>query len=63
MCIDIYGKYAWVVILKDNKGISIHCVKNAQIQSFSGPYYPAFRLNLDGYGVSLLKKQFPCSGY
>ena len=23
MCIDIYSKYAWVISLKDNKGIAI----------------------------------------
>ena len=28
-----------------------HCVKNVRIRSFSGPYFPAFVLNTDRYGV------------
>ena len=30
-----------------------HCVKSVRIWSFSGPYFPVFRLNKDRYGVSL----------
>ena len=30
-----------------------HCVKNVRIRSFSGPYFPAFRLNMGRYSVSL----------
>ena len=26
-----------------------HCVKSAQIRSFSGPYFPLFRLNMEIY--------------
>ena len=29
----------------------LHCVKNVCIQSYSGPYFPAFGLNMDRYGV------------
>ena len=25
----------------------LHCVKHARIRSYSGPYFPAFRLNTD----------------
>ena len=31
-----------------------HCVKNVDIRSYSGPYFPAFGLNMERYGVSLL---------
>ena len=30
-----------------------HCVKSVHSQSFSGPYFPVFRLNTERYGVSL----------
>ena len=30
-----------------------HCVKSGRIGSFSGPYFPAFGLNTERYGVSL----------
>ena len=30
-----------------------YCVKNVHIQKFSGPYFPAFGLNTEGYRVSL----------
>ena len=30
-----------------------HCVKSVRIRSFSGQYFPAFRLNTEGYGVPL----------
>ena len=33
--------------------IVFHCVKSVQIQSFSGPYIPAFGLNAEIYGVNL----------
>ena len=31
----------------------VHCVKGVRIRRFSGPYFPAFGLNTDRYGVSL----------
>ena len=31
-----------------------HCVKNVRIWSYSGPYFPAFGLNTERYGVFLL---------
>ena len=30
-----------------------HCVKSVRIRSYSGPYFPAFGLNTERYGVSL----------
>ena len=30
-----------------------HCVKSAHIQTYSGPYFVEFRLNMERYGVSL----------
>ena len=32
---------------------SCHCVKSVLIQSFSGPYFPTFGLNMERYSVSL----------
>ena len=29
-----------------------HCVKSVRIRSYSGPYFPAFGLNTEGYEVS-----------
>ena len=31
----------------------LHCVKLSKYRVFSGPYFPAFRLNTDIYGVNL----------
>ena len=31
----------------------MHCVKSIDIRSYSGPNFPAFRLNTETYGVSL----------
>ena len=36
-----------------------HCVISVRIRSFSGPYFPVFRLNTERYGVSL-RSQFEC---
>ena len=39
-----------------NKAIysrGVHCVKGVRIRRFSSPYFPAFGLNTDRYGVSL----------
>ena len=30
-----------------------HCVKSVHIRNYSGPYIPAFGLNMERYGVSL----------
>ena len=30
-----------------------HCVKSVHIRSYSGPHFPAFRLNTERYSVSL----------
>ena len=30
-----------------------HCVKRVRVQSFSGPYFPAFGLNTERYSISL----------
>ena len=32
---------------------NLHCVKSVHIRSYSGPYFPAFGLNTERYGVSL----------
>ena len=30
-----------------------HCVKYVRIRSYSGPHFPAFRLNMERYGGSV----------
>ena len=30
-----------------------HCIKSVRIQSYFGPYFPAFGLNTEGHSVSL----------
>ena len=37
----------------------IHCVKSVRMRSFSSPYFPAFWMNRERYGVSL-RIQFEC---
>ena len=34
-------------------GSKQHCVKSVRIRSFSGPYFPAFGMNVERYSVSL----------
>ena len=36
----------------------VHCVKSVGIRNYSGPYFPAFGLNTERYGVS--EYQFEC---
>ena len=31
--------------------LATHCVKTVRIRSYSGPYFPAFGLNTEGYSV------------
>ena len=31
----------------------MYCVKSVRIRSYSGPYFPAFRLNMERCGISL----------
>ena len=35
-----------------------HCIKSVRIRSYSGPYFPAFGLNTERYGVFGLFPQF-----
>ena len=37
-----------------------HCMKNVRVWSFSGPYFPAFGLNTERYGI-FLRIQTECS--
>ena len=42
--------------MKTKKNIFLHfkhCVKSVRIRSYFGPYFPAFGLNTERYGVSL----------
>ena len=43
--------YLNILIAKVKK--RVHCVKSVCIRSFPGPYFPAFGLNTERYGVSL----------
>ena len=40
------------------KILIFHCVKSVSILSFYGPYFPAFGLNTERYGVSQRKRSF-----
>ena len=45
--------------------LNYHCVKSVLIRSFSGPYFPAFGLYTERYGVNVLKlflflEEFQC---
>ena len=47
----------WKLVVKEifeGDVFLFHCVKCVRIRSYSGPYFPAFRLNTERYGVSLL---------
>ena len=54
-----YNLLGTVLIYFYNKGLFlklvsvIHCAKSVRIRSFSGPYFPAFGLNTERYGVSV----------
>ena len=45
----ITGFFTWVLQNLQRK----YCVKSVRIWSFSGPYFPAFELNMERYRVSL----------
>ena len=44
--------FAFVLVEYQNERDG-HCVKSVRIRSYSGPYFPAFRLNAERYGVSI----------
>ena len=44
---------SWRFIGQQGKKVNHHCVKSVRIRSYSGPYFPAFGLNPEGYGVYL----------
>ena len=46
--IDFY-KY----VILEHLYSKLHYVKSVRIQSYSGPQFPTFGLNTEGYGVSL----------
>ena len=59
--IQIFGeRYGWRLyqmihqrIIIENNWRIINCMKSVRIWSFSGPYFPAFGMNTEKYGVSL----------
>ena len=51
--IDGFKKWKMFIML------DAHYVKSVRIRSYSGPYFPAFGLNTERYGVSL-RIQFEC---
>ena len=36
------------------KNLNLHCLKSVRIRSYSGPYFPAFGLNTERYGVYII---------
>ena len=36
------------------KNLNLHCLKSVRIRSYSGPYFPAFGLNTESYGVYII---------
>ena len=48
-----------ILFVKPNTPRVLHCVKSAQIRSFSGSNFPAFGLNTETYSVSL-RIQYEC---
>ena len=47
----------WVIIqviceLTSVYSTGYHCVRSVRIRSYSGPYFPAFGLNTERYGVN-----------
>ena len=45
------GEYAKTKAVSERKVWRTQCVKSVCIRSFSGPYFPAFGLNIERYGV------------
>ena len=43
----------YITLSKMMNQATAHCMESARIWSFSGPYFPAFGLNTEGYGESL----------
>ena len=41
------------LIFAKHFGCKVDCLKRIRIWSYSGPYFPAFGLNTERYGVSL----------
>ena len=42
-----------MVMTGKSSAFLLHCVKSVLIHSYSGPYFPAFRLNMETYFISL----------
>ena len=36
------------------KNLNLHCLKSVRIRSYFGPYFPAFGLNTERYGVYII---------
>ena len=45
--------FIYVISTNSNLIFKIHCVKIVQERSFCGPYFPAFGLNTEIYGVNI----------
>ena len=52
--LDYYKLYYKMEQSSDDLLFCNHCLKNVRIWSYSGPYFPAFGLNTERYGVFLL---------
>ena len=45
--------YSILTFVLENARNDYHCVKSVHIRSYSGPYFPAFELNTERYGLFL----------
>ena len=46
-------KYICATVAISKSCISTHCLKSVRIRGYSGPHFPAFGVNTEGYDVSL----------
>ena len=51
--ISFRREFWYLVYIFHHFNFILHCVKSVCIRSYSGPYFPAFRLNTERYSVSL----------
>ena len=49
--LDSFSFFLHLLILYYQLSLETHCVKSVRLQSYSGPYFPAFALNTERYGV------------
>ena len=54
-CLECHGQFNRIkpktLLFEQHYHKQIHCVKSVRIRSYSGPYFPAFGLNTERYGM------------